>query len=117
MVSEDSYNGCAVLRLDLRSDHEREDDLTDLLRLIVPRVYAWFDCDRIVTKAVPAASDRIQALRKAGFVPEDAPLIGHDGTQYGDYWTRSVDLEADRRNWARNALPPAARRKMVSHLY
>jgi len=88
-VSEDSFNGSAVLRLDLRSDYEREADLVDILGLIVPKAYGWFGSDRIVTKAKPIATERIKALRKTGFAPEDAPLIGQDGTQYGDYWVRT----------------------------
>lgn len=95
--SEDSYNGCAVLRLDLRSDYEAEAEIADILCLIIPKAYEWFSADRIITKAKPIASARIQALRKKGFVPSDAPLVGHDGTRYGDYWVRMADGEAIRK--------------------
>lgn len=87
--SEDSYNGCAVLRLDLRSDYEGEAEIADILCLVVPRTYEWFSTDRIITKAKPMACARIEALKQMGFVPSDAPLVGHDGTKYGDYWGRA----------------------------
>lgn len=87
-ASEDSYNGCVILRLDLRSDYEREEKLAEILGLIVPKAYGWFGSDRVITKAKPMAAERIKALRGAGFLPGNAPLIGHDGTQYGDYWVK-----------------------------
>lgn len=85
-VSQDSYSGSTILRLDLRSDYEKEADITGILSLVVPPAFRWFGCDRIVTKAKPMARERISALRQAGFVPGNLPLIGHDGTAYGDYW-------------------------------
>ncbi len=95
--SEDSYNGSAVLRLDLRSDYEAEAEIADILCLIVPKAYEWFSADRVITKAKPMASARIETLKKMGFVPGDAPLAGHDGTRYGDYWVRAADGEAIRK--------------------
>lgn len=84
--SEDSYDGCGVLRLDLRSDYENEADITDILSLILPPAFGWFGCEAIITKAKPMAEKRIRALTQMGFVSSDEPLIGHDGTAYGDYW-------------------------------
>lgn len=87
-VSEDCYNGCGILRLDLCSDYENETDVSEILSLIVPPAYEWFGCDRLITKAKPIADARIKVLTAMGFVAAEQPLIGHDGTQYGDYYVK-----------------------------
>lgn len=86
-VSADSYNGCGILRLDLRSDYEKEMNITQILSLIVQKAFGWFGCDRIATKAKPVAEERIKSLVKFGYIYDSKPLMGHDGTAYGDYWT------------------------------
>lgn len=85
--SEDSYNGCGLLRLDLRSDCERAERIADILSLIVEPFYEWFGCTRIATKAAVYAVDRIEALTKIGFVKSDKPVIGQHDIAYYDYWT------------------------------
>ena len=77
-----------VLRLDMRSDYENEADVADILSLIVEPAYEWIGCNRLITKARPIAEERIKALKAFGFTPADAPLIGHDGTEYGHYFER-----------------------------
>lgn len=77
-----------VLRLDLRSDYERQEEISRILSLIVEPAYDWIGCSRLITKAKPFACQRIQALEEYGFTPAAAPLIGHDGTAYGDYFER-----------------------------
>ena len=77
-----------VLRLDLRSDYENEADIADILSLVVEPSYEWIGCSRLITKARPIAGERIKALTGFGFTPAGAPLIGHDGTAYGDYFER-----------------------------
>lgn len=72
-----------ILRLDLRSDYEKKDVISDLLWLCD----VLFDhFDTVVTKAVPSATERIAALNKFGFVPYCEKIVGHDGTEYGDYY-------------------------------
>lgn len=90
-ISEDSYNHCAVLRLDLRSDYEREGQIADILALLFPQTFAWFDCNKVITKAKPMAAERIQALTSIGFVSGDAPLIGNSGIEYWDYWVKALE--------------------------
>lgn len=100
---EDLSTGCAVgtvelcyrdpedtgiLRLDLRSDYENEADIVDILSLVVGPSFEWIGCSRLITKARPIAEERIKALTASGFDPADEPLIGHDGTEYGDYFER-----------------------------
>ena len=77
-----------VLRLDLRSDYESEAVISQILGLVVEPAYDWIGCSRLITKARPIAGERIKALTAFGFSPAGAPLIGHDGTEYGDYFER-----------------------------
>ena len=83
-ASEDT----GVLRLDLRSDYEKESEISSILSLVVEPAYEWIGCSRMITKARPIAVERIKALSAFGFTPAATPLIGHDGTQYGDYFER-----------------------------
>ena len=75
-----------MLRLDLRSDYENATDIQNILSLILEPSFELFDCDKIATKAIPEAKERIKALSNMGFVHSKEKLIGHDGTEYGDYF-------------------------------
>lgn len=72
-----------ILRLDLRSDYETKDAIFDIL-WCCDVLFDYFD--RVVTKAVPQAAERIAALEKFGFKPYGEKIVGHDGTEYGDYY-------------------------------
>ena len=78
-----------ILRVDLRSDYEKDAVLSELLRLIVPSSFEWLGCNSLITKAKPIATARIQALTDLGFTAMKEPLIGHDGTAYGDYYVKT----------------------------
>ncbi len=84
--ADDFFTDCGLLRLDLRSDYETEKEITEILTLIVPPAFDMFSCSMIATKAVPGAAERRLALRRTGFVPSPEKLIGHDGTEYGNYY-------------------------------
>ena len=75
-----------MLRLDLRSDYENIADIQNILSLIIAPTFELFDCDKIATKAIPKANERIKALSNMGFVLLKEKLIGLDGTEYGDYF-------------------------------
>ena len=75
-----------ILRMDLHSDYEHASQIDEILDLILPDFFIRFDCPVIAAKAVPAAVERIAALKKHGFVLSDQPFVGGNGTQYGDYW-------------------------------
>ena len=72
-----------ILRLDLRSDYEKRKIISELLGLCHELLD---DFGIVVTKAVPQAAERIAALNKFGFEPYSEKIIGHDGTEYGDYY-------------------------------
>ena len=84
----DAFNHHGLLRLDLRPDYETTADVAELLDLLHRHAYALFDCPILATKAPPFAEARCQALAQCGYIPSANSLIGHDGTEYADYWVR-----------------------------
>lgn len=93
----DHFTNCGLLRLDLRSDFEKAQTIESIVSVLLKDSYEFFGCDKIAIKAVPSAEERRKALVKTGFNPTDEKLIGHDGTEYGDYFVRNnfskIDLE------------------------
>lgn len=85
-VSEDEFDHTGILRADVRSDYEKEDPLYDIITLIVPHLPELLGCSGIITKAPIYAVERINALRKAGFVRSKHLLIGKTGYAYDGYW-------------------------------
>ncbi len=88
--ARDYFTNCGLLRLDLRSDHEKENEIKEILSLILAPTFSLFSCDKIATKAIPEAKERIRALEKLGFSASSEKLIGHDGTLYGDYYVLNL---------------------------
>lgn len=78
----DYFTDCGLLRLDIRSDYEMSDKIIKILSLIIAPAYRFFHCSKIATKAIPAATERIQALKNLGFELSAEKLVGHDGTKY-----------------------------------
>lgn len=90
--SDDYFTKCGLLRLDLRSDYETTNRIISILSLIIQPTFELFNCTKIATKAIPAAAERICALKKLDFSLSEKPLIGHDGTLYTDYYTTKKDV-------------------------
>lgn len=84
--SEDYFTNCALLRLDIRSDYEVASEIIKILKLIIEPTYTLFHCDKIATKAIESALERIAALKKLGFKLSAEKLIGYDGTEYNSYF-------------------------------
>ena len=84
--AEDFFTDCGLLRLDLRSDYEKSDEIESILSLIVNRSFDLFGCTMIATKAIPAANERRKALKALSFKETEEKLIGFDGTKYGSYF-------------------------------
>lgn len=85
-TSEDYFNNCGILRLDLQSDYENVTDIKSILSLIIEPAYDLFECEFIATKAIEPAKERRAALRELGFSECNRKLIGHDGTTYDSYF-------------------------------
>lgn len=88
--AKDYFNNCGLLRLDLRSDYEKQDIIEDILGIIIPETKDLFACEKIATKAIPIAEGRIEALEQMGFYLSEESVIGYDGTKYGSYYVREV---------------------------
>ena len=88
--AKDYFNNCGLLRLDLRSDYEKQDRIEDILGIIIPETKDMFAYEMIATKAVSIAKERIRALEHMGFGLSEETLIGHDGTKYDSYYVREV---------------------------
>ena len=84
--ADEHFYECGLLRLDLRSDYENADQIANIISLIKEATYDLFYCEIIATKAVPEATQRLQALYELGFVASEKSIIGKDGTKYGDYY-------------------------------
>ena len=84
--SKDYFTKCGLLRLDLRSDYETKDKIISILSSVLHPTFRLFHCDKIATKAIPEAKERINALKCLGFSLSDKKLTGHDGTTYTDYF-------------------------------
>lgn len=82
----DFYNHVGLLRLDLRSDYETEDVICEILSCLLPPAFGLFDCETMASKIRPLGHIRREALSRMGFRACPEPLIGHDGTEYGDYY-------------------------------
>ena len=84
--ANDYFTNCGLLRLDLRSDYEVHSKILKILSLILNTTFDLFCCNKIATKAIPDAVERIKALNQLGFKLADEKLIGHDDTEYENYY-------------------------------
>ena len=86
-VSDDAFNHMGILRVDVRSDYEQEEILYNIFSLVTPKIGEMLGCKGVLTKAPIYAVDRIEAIRKVGFVKSEHLLIGKNGYAYDGYWT------------------------------
>lgn len=84
--AEDFFDDCGILRLDLRRDYERADEIAEILSLVLQRGWELFGYRKVAAKAIPAATERISALCSLGFVPTEEKLIGTNGCEFGSYF-------------------------------
>ncbi len=80
----DKNRDIGVLRLDLCSAYELQNYIRELVELSVEHFYDAFGVQHIVIKAIPAATERIPALRACGFTPAEHNVNG----PHGDYYIR-----------------------------
>ena len=82
-TADDDCNHFGLLRIDLRSEYEKKEYIGDILEITNARFYTDFDVAVILTKAIPAAFERISALRDKGYLPFNRKLMTYD-----DYFMR-----------------------------
>ena len=92
IFSDENFNNCGLLRLDLRSDYETEKHIVSILDIIVPKEKELFECNWIATKVIPTAESRVLALKKYGVGLSEEVIIEFDGTKYGFYYTLEVKI-------------------------
>ncbi len=83
-MGEDSWKHRGVVRIDLRSDYENGECLSELLYLINRYAYDVFHVATLAMKAPAAAPQRIAALEQAGYRRTEELLLN----RYGDYYIR-----------------------------
>ena len=88
--AEDYFNNCGLLRLDLRSEYEKQDIIEEILDIIIPETKNMFACEKIATKAISIAKERIRALEHMGFCLSEEAVMGRDGTKYDSYYVLEV---------------------------
>lgn len=86
-VSEDAFNNMGILRVDVRSDYEKEEVLYDIFSLVTPELEELLGCKGVLTKGPLYAVERIKAIQKVGFKKSEHLLIGKTGYAYDGYWT------------------------------
>lgn len=77
-LAEDDFNHYGVLRIDLQSKYEHQSIIEDILAISNEFFYDAFAVNAILTKAIPAASERILALEKMGYRPINKKLMIYD---------------------------------------
>lgn len=86
-TAEDDFNDVGVLRVDIKSEFEAADTISEIMSMIVSEAFDLFDCEEIITKVPIYAVERIEAVKKIGFEKTDRLLVGTmDGYAYKDYW-------------------------------
>lgn len=65
---DDDFGRVGLLRIDLRSDYEREGMIKEILNIVGANFYDDFVVDSIITKAIPEAVQRRNALKSDRYV-------------------------------------------------
>ena len=65
--SEDAFNNMGILRVDVKSDYEKEAFLYDIFSLVTPHMDEMLGCHGTITKAPIYAVERIKAIQRAGY--------------------------------------------------
>jgi predicted amidohydrolase/RimJ/RimL family protein N-acetyltransferase len=83
-TSDPELGNFGILRVDLRSDHETQPVIIELLEIAKKYFFDAFTVDTILTKAIPAAETRVKALLQQGYEP-----FKGDPTRFVDYYVKS----------------------------
>jgi hypothetical protein len=83
-IADDEFNHYGVLRVDLQSSYETQQVLDSILQIVKGNFYVVFSVNSILTKAIPAASERIKALLDNGFKPLNKKLMVYDDYYISD---------------------------------
>lgn len=84
-VSDDAFDNTCILRVDLRSDKEKEDVLYELFSLLLSCLSTLTGDRAVITKVPLYAVERAKAADRAGFTKSAHYLIGKTGYPYDGY--------------------------------
>lgn len=87
-VSDDAFNNMGILRIDVRSDFEKQNVLYEIFSLVAPKLDGLLGCNGVITKAPIYAVERIPAIQKAGFSKSEHLLVAKNGYAYDGYWVK-----------------------------
>lgn len=82
----DCYGYIGLLRLDLKSSYENQDNLDELFQGILEYFPSYFEIDSIQTKANPFAVERLKVLKKLNFLLTSDQNI----TSYDHYYMGAI---------------------------
>ncbi|KUP25952.1 GNAT family N-acetyltransferase [Paenibacillus sp. DMB5] len=82
----DEQGEAGILRLDLASEYEQADVLSEMLELVEQRFPEHFTFDGLLTKAVPQAVQRVEVLQRLGY----NKLERSRELPYGDYYIKRM---------------------------
>ena len=85
--SDDAFDGDGLIRLDVRPDYEKSEEIQSIFALLIPEAYTLLECEEIITKIPLYAVERIDAAKTIGFEKTDRLLVGsEDRHAYKNYW-------------------------------
>lgn len=85
-----NYHNVGMLRIDICPNFENTTALESLLHLIHREIPRAFELEYLLTKAIPKANERIEALTARGYQPvPDKSLL-----PYSDYYLKSISNSA-----------------------
>ena len=84
------YDNCGLLRLDLRSDYEKANEIAEILNLSAKLTFEFFG-NKVVTKVKANAFERLSAVKRLGFILPKIALKGNEGEAFDDYYVLRSD--------------------------
>jgi ribosomal-protein-alanine N-acetyltransferase len=82
-TAEDEFNHYGVLRIDLQSNYETKEIISEILEIADENFYDAFNVKAILTKAIPEAAERIISLEEKGY-----QTLGRKLLSYDDYFVK-----------------------------
>ena len=86
-----TVEACGVLRVDLASAYETREYILELLNLINEEFFELFGAKQYVIKVIPKATERLAAVKAAGYQPCEWAYDGEEARE--DYYCRQKPEE------------------------
>ncbi|QAA33044.1 GNAT family N-acetyltransferase [Clostridium manihotivorum] len=83
-IADDEFNHFGLLRIDLQSNYENKDVISEILDIANENFYEAFEVKEILTKTFSDATERTASLVEKGYYPINRKFMIYD-----DYFVRS----------------------------